>query len=368
MKSEPVLLDGVERKVAAGERLSVEEGTALFGCRDLLRVGRLANQVRERRSGDVTYYIRNRHINYSNLCVSRCKFCAFSRSEQDPGAYTMDLEEIAARAKEAHALGATEVHIVGGLHPQLPLDYYLEMLRTVRRAAPGVHIQALTAVEVAHLAQLSGRSVTEVLERLVQAGLGSLPGGGAEVFSPRIRRLLCPVKLPGGGWLEVMRTVHQMGLHSNATMLYGHIESAQEKAEHLAALRQLQDETGGFLSFIPLLFHSEHTSLDQIAPTTGVEDLMTIAVSRLMLDNFPHIKAFWIMLGPKLAQVAQWFGADDLDGTVVEERITHEAGATTPQGLTVTEIESLIREAGRRPVERDTLYRPVVRQAAVLPT
>jgi aminodeoxyfutalosine synthase len=282
----------------------------------------------------------------------------------------MGLDEIFRVAREALAEPITEFHIVGGLHPELPFSFYEQMLRGLKAIAPDVHLQAFTAVEIAHIAQIGGLSVRETLVRLREAGLGSLPGGGAEVFAPDLRRTLCPTKLSGEGWLEVMRTAHELGLRSNATMLYGHLETPEQIVEHLDRLRSLQDETarlsppqaGGFMAFIPLAFHPKHTGFDELRPTSGRRDLQVMALARIYLDNVPHIKAFWIMLGVKLAQVALSFGADDLDGTVVEERITHAAGATTPQALTVAELRALIQEAGRTPVERTTLYEVVERR------
>ncbi len=345
----------IPQKVAAGQRLSRDDCLHLYAHGDLLEVGRLANLVRERKSGNRTYFIVNRHINYTNICANRCRFCAFSRSAGEEGAYALSVAEIVNRALSGD-LRFTELHIVGGLHPELPFSYYLDMLSALRAALPEVHLQAFTAVEIAHLAKMAGLSVGDTLLQLRDAGLGSLPGGGAEVFSPRVRELVCPTKLSGDEWLGVMRQAHRLGLRSNATMLYGHVEAPEEKADHLLRLRDLQDETGGFLAYIPLAYHSENTDLGGRPSTTGLEDLREVAIGRLMLDNFDHVKSFWIMQGLKLAQVSLSFGADDLDGTVVEERITHAAGATTPQALTREEICCLIREAGRVPVERDTLY------------
>jgi aminodeoxyfutalosine synthase len=349
----------IEQKVLDGERLSFEDGLALARSDDLLALGHLANVVRERKNANRTYYVINQHINYTNVCVNRCAFCAFSRDAGDRDAYTMSVEEVVARAKAQAPRGCTEIHIVGGLHPDLPLDYYVEMLRRLREAFPECHLQALTAIEVAHIARVSNLGVTETLRRLTAAGMGSIPCGGAEVFSARVRQLTCPKKIPAEEWLSVMRTAHGLGLRSNATMLYGHVEQPEEIVDHLIRLRDLQDETGGFMSFIPLAFHPENTQMSHLPGTTARLDLKIMAIARLMLDNFDHIKAFWIMLGVKLAQVALSFGADDLDGTVVEERITHSAGARTPQALTVRELRRLIREAGRMPVQRDTLYREV---------
>ncbi|RKY28761.1 MAG: aminofutalosine synthase MqnE [Planctomycetota bacterium] len=349
-------LRSIREKVESGERLSASDGVALFKSNDVLETGRLANIVRERKNGNRAYYIINYHINYANICVNRCRFCAFSRSAGEDGAYEMDMEEILRRADEAARMGATEIHIVGGLHPALPFEFYTEMLREIRSRHPHIHLQAFTAVEIAHIAGVGGMPVGDALVELREAGLGSLPGGGAEVFAPRVRREICPEKLPGEKWLDVMRTAHRLNIRSNATMLYGHVETPEEKIEHLIKLRELQDETGGFMSFIPLAFHPRNTGISRRFGTTGIEDLKHLAIARLMLDNFDHIKAFWIMLGLKLSQVSLSFGVDDIDGTVVEEKITHMAGAETPRGVSVEELRGLIREAGRTPVRRDTLY------------
>jgi len=349
-------LPDIAGKIEAGERLNREDGAALFASRDILEIGRLSNIMRERKNADRAYYIINRHINYSNICVNRCRFCAFSRSRGEAGAYEMAMEEILTRADEAERIGASEIHIVGGLHPDLPFEFYTNMLREIRAHHPKIHIQAFTAVEIAHIAKIAAMPVEETLIALREAGLGSLPGGGAEVFSPRVRKELCKDKLSGEEWLAVMRTAHCLGIRSNATMLYGHVETAEEKVEHMLRLRELQDETGGFMSFIPLAFHPKNTAIAGRPDTTGIEDLKHLAIGRLMLDNFDHVKAFWIMLGLKMAQVSLSFGVDDIDGTVVEEKITHMAGAQTPEGVTVAELKRLIREAGRVPVERDTLY------------
>lgn len=354
-------LKDIYKKVVEGERLSREDGLRLYASNDILRIGHMANIVRERKNGDKTFYIINRHINYSNICKNQCKFCAFSKEEGEEGGYAMSVDEVMNEADGVVEQGATEIHIVGGLHPKLGFDYYLEMLGRLHERYPQVHLQAFTAVEIAHLAERAGLSVRDTLTALRRAGLGSIPGGGAEVFSSRVRKELCPDKLAGEGWLGVMREAHQLGLKSNATMLYGHVESAKERIDHMLALRRLQDETGGFMAFIPLAFHSDNTFLQGLPRTTAALDLKTLSIGRLMLDNFPHIKAFWIMLGVKLAQVSLSFGVDDIDGTVVVERITHSAGADTPEELSVAEIVRLIEEAGRSPVERDTLYREIVR-------
>lgn len=352
-------LQPIQKKLEENKRLSAEDGIALYRSPELLAIGALANRTREALNGNTAYYIVNLHINYSNICVNRCKFCAFGRDPDDPDAYAMTVDQIVERARTSLPRGATEIHIVGGLHPTLDFDYYLEMLAALKRLYPHVHLQAFTAVEIAHMAAQSGLSLNETLDQLRQAGLGSIPGGGAEIFAERVRRATCPRKLPPDQWLEVMQTAHEMGIRSNATMLYGHIETIEERIDHLCRLRELQDRTHGFVAFIPLAFHPQHTEFAHLPPTTGYLDLKTLAISRLMLDNFPHLKAFWIMLGMKLSQLSLSFGVDDLDGTVVQERITHAAGAETPQAFSVDEITVLITEAGRTPVERDTLYNPV---------
>ena len=349
----------IYEKVEAGKRLSFEDGVRLFNTRELPLLGFLANIPKERFSGDNAFYIYNQHINYSNVCTNLCKFCAFGREKGKEGAYEMSIDEIAEKIRERLDEPINEVHIVGGIHPDLPYSYYLDMLKAVKAVKPEIHIQAFTCVEIAHIAEVAEKSVEDTLKELMDAGLGSIPGGGAEVFNRRIREKLCPEKLSGEEWIEVAKTAHRLGLKSNATMLYGHIETVEERVEHLDALRRAQDETGGFICFIPLAFHPGNTALDEIAPTGGFDDLKNIAVARLMLDNFPHIKAYWVMLGPKVAQIALSFGADDLDGTVMEEKITHMAGGETEQAMSSREIERLIRDAGRIPVERDTLYNEI---------
>lgn len=349
-------IEHIEEKVDAAERLTAEEGLRLYGTDDPHALGRLANKVRERLNGDDTYYIVNRHINYTNVCVNACRFCAFSKKPGEPGGHTMSLEEVFERAAPAAADGSTELHIVGGVDPDLPLAYYVDMIAGLRERHPNVCIQALTAAEVAHLADASGMTDAEVLAKLKDAGLTALPGGGAEIFSTRVRQLVCPDKISGERWLSVSRDAHRLGIRTNATMLYGHVETLEERIEHFVRLREVQDETGGFMCFIPLPFHPENTAMAELRRTSSIDDLKTFAMARLVLDNFPHIKAFWIMTGVKLAQVALAYGADDMNGTVVEERITHAAGAKTPQHITVSEIRRLILKAGRTPVERDTLY------------
>lgn len=348
-------------KVEAGERLSLEDGVKMFRSPDILALGHMANVVRERLHGDVTYFNVNRHINPTDVCVASCRLCAFGKKAKDPTAYTMSLEQVWEVAGKGYAEAVTEFHIVGGLHPELTLDWFCQMIAGLKERYPGVHLKAFTMVEVAYLAKRAKISIRETLERLKAAGIDSLPGGGAEVFSERVRRIICDHKIDGDEWLETARIAHQIGLKSNCTMLYGHLETAEDLSDHLVKLRNLQDETNGLVTFIPLAFHPENTALAHLPKTTGFNDLKQIAISRLMLDNIPHIKAYWIMMTPGVAQIAQRFGANDIDGTVVEEKIYHDAGATTAQHLRRKDLLRLIREAGREPVERDTSYRPVER-------
>jgi aminodeoxyfutalosine synthase len=352
------------QKVQAGERLSYEDGLALYRSPDLLAVGHMANLVRERLHGDVTYFNVNRHINPTDVCVASCRLCAFGKKAKDPRAYTWSLDEVWHRAGEGWTEAITEFHIVGGLHPELTLDWYCQLIRGLKERFPQVHLKAFTMVEIAYLARRTRISIRETLERLREAGIDSMPGGGAEVFSERVRRIICDHKIDGQEWIDTARIAHQLGLKSNCTMLYGHLENEEDRVDHLVKLRDLQDETGGFVTFIPLAFHPDNTPLHHIPKTTGFDDIRNIAVARLMLDNIPHIKAYWIMMTPRVAQIALRFGADDIDGTVVEEKIYHDAGATTTQGMRRGELLQLIRAAGREPVERDTLYRPVQRTEA----
>jgi aminodeoxyfutalosine synthase len=354
-------LVAIRDKVMAGERLNEQDGLTLYGTGDILAVGWLANHVRERIHGDRAYFNVNRHINPTNVCVAACRLCAFGRKKDVPGAYTMALEEAFQTAASGYTEAVTEFHIVGGLHPDLPFQYFLDLVSGLKKRFPQVHLKAFTMVEVAYLSKRAKLSIRETLEQLKSAGVDSLPGGGAEIFADRVRHIICDHKIDGGQWLETARMAHEIGLKSNATMLYGHVEEDEDRVDHLLKLRALQDETGGFQTFIPLAFHPEHTALAHLPKTTGMLDIKQIAVSRLMLDNFPHIKAYWQMMTPKIAQIALRFGADDIDGTVIEEKIYHDAGATTPQGMRRQELERLIREAGREPFERDTLYRPVTR-------
>jgi aminodeoxyfutalosine synthase len=352
----------IREKIEAGQRLSFEDGLYLSESADLFSLGELANRVRQRKNADFAYYNVNTHLNPTNVCVYRCTFCAFRADLKNPKGYVMTDEQILERAAEAERRGATELHIVGGLHHLLPYEWYLNVVRIIHRAHPRLHLKAYTAVEWDWFSRLTGRPTRDILAEFMDAGLGSLPGGGAEIFHPEVRDKICEHKADADSWIRIHREAHELGLRSNATMLYGHIEEGRHRIDHLIRLRELQDETGGFQTFIPLAFHPDNTRLSHIPKASGLMDLKTMAVSRLMLDNFPHIKAYWIMLGIKTAQVALSFGADDLDGTVVHEKIYHDAGSDSPQELTVAEIRRLIEEAGRVPVERDTLYHEVVRQ------
>ena len=354
-------LASVEAKVAEGERLSAADGLALFQSSDLLRIGRLADLVRRRKVGNDAYFVVNRHINYTNVCRNRCLFCAFSRSEGEPGAYTLSVEQVLTKAQEAVAQGATEIHVVGGENPGLPYATVRAMITGIRKLAPHVHIKAFTASEIACFAESEGVEVGEILRDLKEAGLDSLPGGGAEILGARVRSRVCPAKISGQRWLEIHRTAHALGLKTNATMLYGHLEGYKDRVNHLLRLRALQDETGGFLAFVPLAFQPGKSALSHLPGPTGVDDLKTTAVARLLLDNFPHVKSYWIMVGLKLAQTALFFGADDMDGTVVEEMISLLSDAGHGQAIAKGELIRMIRDAGRTPVERDALYREIRR-------
>jgi aminodeoxyfutalosine synthase len=355
-------LAAIREKVAGGERLSADDGLFLAEEVDLFTLGELANIVRERKNGQFAYYNVNTHINPTNVCVYRCTFCAFRADLKSPKGYVMTDEQILARAAEADRRGATELHIVGGLHHQLPYSWYLNVVRIIHDAYPRLHLKAYTPVEWQWFGNLTKRPTKDILAEFIDAGLGSLPGGGAEIFHPEIRDQICEHKADADEWLRIHREAHSLGLKSNATMLYGHIEKPWHRIDHLIRLRELQDETGGFQTFIPLAFHPDNTKLSHLPKPSGLLDLKTMAVSRLMLDNFPHIKAYWVMLGLKTAQIALSFGADDIDGTVVYEKIYHDAGSDQPQELTVAELRRQIEEAGRVPVERDTLYHEVVRE------
>jgi len=347
-------------KLDAGVRLSFEEGVRLFDCPDLLALGWLANREREKRHGARTYYNFNIRLEATNVCVASCLFCSFARLRPgDPGSYTMSLEQVWDKLRARADQPLTEVHVVNGLHPDLPFDYYLDMLRGLKRIRPDVHLKCFTAVEIAFFADLYGRTDEQVLRELMDAGLDSLPGGGAEVFAERVRRKICHDKCGADRYLEIHRIAHRLGMRSNITMLYGHIETAAERVDHMLRVRALQDDTGSVQAFIPLAFHPDNNQMRKLPAPTAADTLRVLAVSRLVLDNVPHVKAFWIATGVEVAQTALWFGVDDLDGTVQEEKIYHMAGARTPEALNTSDIRRLIRRAGREPVERDTLYNVV---------
>lgn len=352
----------ITRKVEANQRLSFDDGVLLFDDRvPLQEIGQLANLVRERMHGNVAYYNINTHLNPTNVCVYRCRFCAFRSDLRDPKGYTMTQEQVLQRGLEATESGCTEMHIVGGLHHKMPYEWYRGILETLSTNYPALHLKAWTPVEINWFEFLTKRTTEEILEDLRKAGLGSLPGGGAEIFHSEVRDQLCEHKADAHKWIDIHRTAHKIGLRSNCTMLYGHVEQAFHRVDHLMRLRELQDETGGFQTFIPLAFHPDNTKLSELRKPSSLTDLRTIAASRLILDNVPHVKAYWIMLGVETAQVALHYGADDIDGTVRHELIYHDAGATTPQLLSVERIQQLIAETGREPVERDTLYRRIHR-------
>jgi aminodeoxyfutalosine synthase len=354
-------LEPIAAKVQAGERLNFDDGVALYRSGDILAVGWLANLVRERLHGDIAYFNVNRHINPTNVCVASCRLCAFGRKKGEAGTYTMALEEAWETAASGYTDAVTEFHIVGGLHPDLPFEYFLDLVRGLKERFPKTHVKAFTMVEISFLAKRAKLTIRETLQKMKEAGVDSMPGGGAEIFADRIRHIICDHKIDGGEWLETAKLAHQMGFRSNATMLYGHVESDEDRVDHLLRLRAVQDETGGFQTFIPLSFHPDHTALAHIPKSSGMLDIRQIAVGRLLLDNFPHIKSYWQMVTPKMAQISLRFGADDIDGTVVEEKIYHDAGATTPQGMRRADLVRMITEAGRVPFERDTLYKAVTR-------
>lgn len=358
-------LHPIYKKVEAAERLSFEDGVKLYETPDINGVGYLANIVRERQNGNFAYYNLNQHIDYSNVCIlhARCHFCAFARKDmQTEGAWEMSVDEFLDKAMYSIDHGCTEIHSVGGLHPKLPFEYYLDMLRGLKERMPQVHLKFFTAVEIHHFSRIFKMSIEEVLIALREAGLDSLPGGGAEIFAEETREKICPGKLSAEGWLEVHDIAHRLDISTNATMLYGHLETNEDRVDHLVRLREQQDRSDGFVTFIPLAFHPDNTRMDYLPSTSGLTDLRNVAVSRLLLDNFPHIKVYWIMTGLKTAQIALSFGADDIDGTVTEEKITHMAGADTPEAISAEEIIQLIEEAGRIPVERDTLYNEIIRE------
>ncbi len=356
----------IAEKVLAEERLDATDASVLYRTGDILGLGAIADFANQRRNGDRVFFSANQHLNPTNVCILRntCSFCSFARIPKEEGAYTRTLEEVFEEASQAHGMPTREFHIVGGLHPKLRLEYYTDMIRGLKERHPGVSIKALTAVEIAHLARIEKSSIEDVLGALQEAGLTSLPGGGAEVFGPAVRFTIAERKLSGEEWIEVHRTAHRMGIPSNCTMLYGHVETIDDRIAHLIMLRDLQDDTGGFLTYIPLAYHPDHNALGKElgregSATTGYEDLKNIAVGRLVLDNIPHVKTHWPMVTPAMAQIVLSFGCDDVEGTVVYERVYHEAGATTQMHMQYHDLVDLIRRAGRKPVERDSLYQVV---------
>jgi len=354
-------LQDIAEKLDAGERLSFDDGVRLFACSDPLALGALANREREKRHGARTYYNFNIRLEATNVCMASCLFCSFARLRPgDPGSYTMSLEQVWDKLRQRAGQSLTEIHVVNGLHPELPFEYYTDMLRGLKRIRPDVHLKCFTAVEIAFFADLYGKSDEQVLRELQEAGLDSLPGGGAEIFAERVRRKICDDKCGADRYLSIHRLAHRLGMRTNVTMLYGHIETHEERIDHMLRARALQDDTGGLQAFIPLAFHPDNNQMRKLPAPSAIETLRVHAVSRLMLDNVPHIKAFWIATGVETAQLALWFGADDLDGTVQEENIYHMAGSKTPEGMTTRAIRRLIRRAGREPYERDTLYNVIV--------
>jgi aminodeoxyfutalosine synthase len=353
-------LDDIAERLDAGVRLGFGDGARLFACPDLLSLGWLANRERERRHGARTYYNFNIRIEATNVCVASCLFCSFARLKPgDPGSYTMSLEQVWDKLRSRAHQPLTEIHVVNGLHPDLPFEYYTEMLRGFKRIRPSIHLKCFTAVEIAFFADLYGMTDEQVLRELQDAGLDSLPGGGAEIFAERVRRKIANDKCDADRYLAIHKLAHGLGLRTNVTMLYGHIETAEERVDHMLRTRALQDETGGLQAFIPLAFHPDNNQMRKLPAPSAAETLRVLAVSRLMLDNVPHIKGFWIATGVDVAQLSLWFGVSDLDGTVQEERIYHMAGSDTPEAMSTTAIRRLIRAAGREPVERDTLYNVV---------
>jgi aminodeoxyfutalosine synthase len=355
----------IAEKVFARERLSFEDGVRIFTTRDLLGAGRLANLVREERHGNLAYYNVNRYLNPTNLCWVDCALCAWAKKVNEPGGYEMAIGECVEEAGKGYSEAVTEFHIVGGLHPTWPFEYYTGLLRALKERFPGVHCKAWTMVELDWIARIGNRSIPDTIRELKDAGMDSCPGGGAEIFEKRVRDVICKNKISGERWLEIARECHRLGVRTNATMLYGSVETAEDRVDHLLRLRTLQDETGGFTGLIPLAFHPANTPLAHLPETSGQLDLRVIAAARLLLDNFEHVKAYWIQIGTKLSQVALFFGADDLVGTVVDETITHAAGATTASGMTRGQFERVIRESGREPFERDSTYRRVVREGSL---
>ncbi len=352
-------LEKIAVKVADNKRLDFGDGVILYNSSDIVGIGRIADYVKKKHHKNSAYFVYNQHINYTNICTSKCKFCAFAKDKGQKGGFTLSIKDVEDKLNERIDEPVREIHVVGGLNPELSIDYYTDLVKTIKKIRPDAVVKAFTAVEIANISSISGFDIEKTISVLKNAGLEMMPGGGAEIMSNRVRDRLFPNKISASEWLSVMETAHTCGIVSNATMLYGHIETIDERVNHLIKLRELQDKTGGFSAFIPLAFHSKNTSMSDIDRTTAIDDLKSIAVSRLMLDNFSHIKAYWVMIGEKLAQVALSFGADDLDGTIIEEKITHMAGAKTSKGLSRERMLYLIKSADKIPVERDSFYNPV---------
>lgn len=346
-------------KALRSERLTEADALALFQSNDLVTIGKYANQIRERIHGDKSYYIINRHIDYSNVCAIKCKFCAFAKKKGEEGAFEFSIEDILGKVRDGLKRGITEIHMVGGFHPTHPWDFYIGVLKAVKKEAPNLHIKAFTAAEIRYFSKKFRKTEEQVLTELMEAGLDSMPGGGAEIFTPEIRKEICGPKGTAEFWINTHRRAHGLGLMSNATMLYGHIESLEHRVDHMRRIRELQDETGKFLSFIPLAFNPKDTEYESRGYTSGIDDLKTLAIARLYMDNVRHIKAYWVMSGVETAQLAQYFGSDDFHGTVIEENITHMAGAVSPEDLPQNKICEIIREAGRTPIQRDSLYKEI---------
>ncbi len=352
-------LEPIYEKVISNERLTREDGIRIFASHDLMGIGRIANLARRNRHGNKAFFVYNQHLNYTNICKNRCRFCAYAKDSSESGAYAWSMKQVKKHLMDRIDEPIDEIHIVGGLNETLDFSYFIDLLTTVKSIRPKAAVKAFTCVEIDYLSAISGLSIEQTIDRLKQAGLDMMPGGGAEVLNSRIHEELFPKKIGHKRWLEIVKKVHQAGIPTNATMLYGHIESVEERVDHLIKLREVQDDTHGFSAFIPLAFHSENTELSHLPRTTAMDDLKNIAAARLLLDNIDHIKAYWVMIGEPLAQVALNFGADDLDGTIIEERITHTAGATSAKGLTKTKMVDMIVRAGFEPVQRDSFYREV---------
>ncbi len=350
------ILEKISAKKEAGERLTEADAMAMYATEDFVGLGEIANRVRENIHGKKTYFIKNRHIDYSNVCAIQCRFCAFARKKGEEGAFEFTADDIVSKVREGLKFGITEIHVVGGFHPTHPWEFYIGMLQAVKKEAPDLHIKAFTAAEIRYFSKKFRKSEEEVLNELRAAGLDSLPGGGAEIFDEKIRKEICGPKGTAEYWLDTHKLAHKMGFKSNATMLYGHIESIENRVDHMRRIRELQDDTGGFLSFIPLAFNPKDTEYESRGYTSAIDDLKTLAIARLYMDNVRHIKAYWIMSGVETAQLAQHFGADDFHGTVMEENITHMAGAVAPEDLPETKLITLIRDADRIPIQRDSLY------------